>query len=99
MTRSRVPLSPREFNTRLGLVLFAVYLLLYIGFVLINAFDAQSMETTVVAGLNLAIVYGFGLIVVALVLALICGFACRSESSGSSTGSTSGHGTGEGASR
>ena len=69
----------RQFNTRLGLILFAVYLVLYLCFVLINAFAAGVMDTIVLAGLNLAIVYGFALIVIALVLALIYGVMCRSE--------------------
>ena len=71
--------SQRRYNTRLGLILFCVYLLLYLGFVLLNAFRADVMERIVLAGLNLAIVYGFGLIVAALVLALIYGFMCQSE--------------------
>ncbi len=74
------PISPqRRFNARLGMILFVVYLVLYAGFVLINAFNADLMEVTVYSGLNLAIVYGFGLIVAALVLALIYGLACRSD--------------------
>lgn len=64
-------------NSRIGLVLFAVYLLLYGGFVFLNAFAAEVMETTPIAGVNLAILYGFGLIVAALVLALIYGFLCN----------------------
>lgn len=73
------PSSARQYNTRLGLILFAIYLLFYLGFVLINAFAASLMEAIVVAGLNLAIVYGFGLIVVAFVMAMIYGFMCRNE--------------------
>ena len=69
----------RQFNTRLGLILFALYSVLYLCFVLINAFAAGMMDTIVLAGLNLAIVYGFALIVVALVLALVYGMMCRSE--------------------
>lgn len=69
----------RQFNTRLGLTLFAIYLVLYLGFVLINAFAADRMDTIVLAGLNLAIVYGFALIVFALVLAMIYGVLCRTE--------------------
>ncbi|TWT97317.1 DUF485 domain-containing protein [Neorhodopirellula pilleata] len=61
----------------LGLALFAAYTLLYLGFVLINAFSASTMETVVFAGLNLAIVYGFGLIIAAIVLAFVYGFASR----------------------
>jgi uncharacterized membrane protein (DUF485 family) len=79
MTTSDSPSPERQFNTRLGLILFVVYFVFYVGFVLINAFAADLMETSTLAGLNLAIVYGFGLIVAALVLALIYGFMCRSE--------------------
>ncbi|HUG66729.1 MAG TPA: DUF485 domain-containing protein [Pirellulaceae bacterium] len=64
-------------NSRIGLVLFAVYLLLYGGFVFLNAFAADVMSTTPIAGVNLAILYGFGLIIAALVLALIYGFLCK----------------------
>ena len=71
--------SQRQFNTRLGLILFTIYLVLYLGFVLINAFAAKLMDTIVLAGLNLAIVYGFALIVFALVLAMIYGCLCRAE--------------------
>ena len=45
-------------NSRNGLILFAVYLLFYGGFVFINAFDPASMERTPIAGLNLAVLYG-----------------------------------------
>ncbi len=69
----------RRYNSRLGLYLFAIYSALYIAFVLINAFAADMMETIVVAGLNLAIVYGFGLIFTALVMALVYGVMCRRE--------------------
>ncbi|MCG8648849.1 MAG: DUF485 domain-containing protein [Pirellulales bacterium] len=72
--------GPRRFNTRLGMILFTVYLALYLGFVLINAFDADLMERVVLSGLNLAVVYGFGLIIAALVLALIYGAMCRDDS-------------------
>ena len=77
-----IPSAARNFNTRLGLILFVVYLLLYMGFVLLNAFAADTMETVVLAGLNLAIVYGFALILVAIVLAFLYGIACKSEPTG-----------------
>jgi uncharacterized membrane protein (DUF485 family) len=77
---------------RLGLSLFAVYLVLYGGFVLLAAFSPQWMEVTPLAGVNLAIWYGFGLIVAALVLALVYGWANRprnhrNQSNGDATGS------------
>jgi uncharacterized membrane protein (DUF485 family) len=62
---------------RIGLALFAVYLVLYGGFVLLAAFSPETMEATPLAGVNVAIWYGFGLIVAALVLALIYGWARR----------------------
>ena len=69
-------------SSRLGLFLFAVYLVLYGGFVLLAAFSPQTMEATPLAGVNLAIWYGFGLIVAAIVLALVYGWACRPSEPG-----------------
>lgn len=63
-------------NARLGVLLFFVYLFFYAGFVFINAFAPKWMELTPAAGVNLAIWYGFGLIVGAFVLAMIYGILC-----------------------
>ena len=68
-------------NARIGLVLFGVYSLLYGGFVLLNAFSPDTMEFTPVAGINLAILYGFGLIATALILALVYGWLCKPSES------------------
>lgn len=67
--------SPR--NARYGAVLFLVYLLMYGGFVAINAFNPDAMDTVIVAGMNLALVYGFGLILSAIALALVYSWLCR----------------------
>ena len=64
-------------NARNGLALFAVYVLLYLGFVLLNAFSPERMQKPFLAGVNLAIVYGMGLIIAALVLALVYMALCR----------------------
>jgi uncharacterized membrane protein (DUF485 family) len=66
-------------NSRIGLALFAVYLIFYGAFVFIAAFSPQTMEETPLAGVNLAIWYGFGLIVAAILLALVYGLACRKD--------------------
>ena len=79
MSNPDPPNNARRFNTRLGIVLFVIYTLLYLGFVLSNAFAADMMETRVAAGLNLAIVYGFALIVIALLMSLVYGALCRSD--------------------
>ena len=59
------------YKRRLGVWMFILYALIYAGFVVINLVRPGLMEKAVVAGLNLAVVYGFGLIIFALVLALI----------------------------
>jgi uncharacterized membrane protein (DUF485 family) len=69
-------------NSRRGLVLFAVYLLLYGSFVLANAFAPQLMEWAPAAGVSLAIYAGFGLIGAAFAMALIYGWLCRDQSTG-----------------
>jgi uncharacterized membrane protein (DUF485 family) len=76
-------------NSRIGLALFAVYLIFYGAFVLISAFSPQMMEATPLAGVNLAIWYGFGLIVGAILLALIYGIACRNANPQESTSMSS----------
>ena len=64
-------------TSRLGLVLFFVYLAFYAGFVGLNAFAPESMETVLVSGMNAAILYGFGLIFGAVLLSGIYGFLRR----------------------
>ncbi len=61
-------------NARLGLRFFVVYMLLYLAFVVANAFAPEAMEWIPFAGLNLAILSGLGLILFAIVLAVI---ACK----------------------
>ncbi len=67
-------------NARYGLVLFCLYLVFYATFVGLNAFAPAAMEANI-GGVNLAIVYGFGLIVLALVLALLYCWLCRATTS------------------
>ena len=64
-------------STHYGLRFFVVYLLLYAGFMLLNAFAAPLMERELFAGINLAIGYGMGLIFVAVLMAVIYGWLCR----------------------
>jgi len=73
-------------NARSGLVLFTIYLVLYGGFVGLNAFSPETMERTPFAGVNVAILSGFGLIVAALVLALFYGWIARSDTPGGKEG-------------
>ena len=66
-------------NARHGMRLFLIYLVFYAGFVGLNAFAPKQMETTPAFGVNLAILYGFGLIMLAMVLALIYCWQCRGD--------------------
>lgn len=76
-----LPEEPRDLeveqhNARLGLVLFAVYLLAYGSFVGMNAFAPQVMDA-VIGRLNAAVVYGLALIGGAVVLAVAYALLCR----------------------
>jgi TRAP-type C4-dicarboxylate transport system permease small subunit len=64
------------YKSRLGVWLFFLYALFYVGFVAINLYDPLLMEWIVVFGLNLATVYGFLLIIGALILALVYNNMC-----------------------
>lgn len=64
-------------HLRFGLILFGIYLVIYGGFVLLNAFAPDVMKMTPIPGVNLAIIYGFGLILTAFGLAMIYGFVAR----------------------
>jgi uncharacterized membrane protein (DUF485 family) len=63
--------------TRYGRMLFVLYALLYGGFVLVNAFAPALMQTTPLGGINLAVLYGLGLILAAFVLAVFYDWLCR----------------------
>ena len=56
--------------------MFSIYALVYTGFVLINITNPMLMEKRIVFGLNLAVVYGFGLIILSLIMALIYNYLC-----------------------
>jgi len=66
-----------SYKMKLGVYMFFLYLLFYIGFVAINLLSPISMEAIVFMGLNLVTVYGFSLIIGALILAFIYDGFCR----------------------
>lgn len=67
------------YKMRLGLVMFFIYAIVYAGFVAVNVLKPVLMEATIIFGLNLAVVYGFGLIILALVMALIYNAMCARQ--------------------
>lgn len=64
-------------QSRVALVLFAVYLTAYGGFMGLTALAPSLMARPVLQGVNLAIVYGLGLIFGAVLLALLYMALCR----------------------
>ena len=60
-----------SYKTKLGAIMVIVYALIYAGFVAINLASPATMGKVILLGLNLAVVYGFGLIIVAIILALV----------------------------
>ncbi|HBX52797.1 MAG: hypothetical protein A2275_08760 [Bacteroidetes bacterium RIFOXYA12_FULL_35_11] len=63
-------------KSKLGVILFIFYLLVYTGFVLIGLLDPDMLSVHVLGKQNLAIVYGFGLIVLAVIMGFIYNAAC-----------------------
>jgi uncharacterized membrane protein (DUF485 family) len=67
------------YKMRLGIRMFIFYSLFYASFVGINLLYPQAMGIIVFSGLNLATVFGFALIIVALIEALIYDAMCRKK--------------------
>lgn len=63
------------YKTRLGTVLFVVYSLVYALFVFLNVAYPDSMNA-LVGEQNLAVVYGFGLILFAFLLGVVYNHFC-----------------------
>ena len=68
-----------DYKSLLGRRMFLLYALVYAGFVVINVVNPLLMEARVFMGLNLAVVYGFGLIAFAMILALIYSSLCSRQ--------------------
>ena len=64
-------------RARIGMWLFAAYVLLYVGFMALVLVRPAWLGMRPLGGVNLAITYGLGLIVAALVLAVVYMLACR----------------------
>lgn len=67
------------YKMRLGIWMFLAYSVFYASFVAINLIFPAAMGAIILLGLNLATVYGFALIIVALIEALIYDGLCRAK--------------------
>ena len=63
-------------KNRLGVVMFTIYMVVYIGFVLIGTLFPKILGAKFLGGQNLAFLYGMGLIVLAAVMGLLYNFLC-----------------------
>ena len=68
-----------DWKAKLGIKLFWLYFVIYAGFVGIAVFAAETMKTPVLAGANLAIIYGLALIVFAIILGLVYNHLCTKK--------------------
>jgi uncharacterized membrane protein (DUF485 family) len=63
-------------KARLGAWMFIFYSIVYAGFVFIGVIKYELMGKIVLGELNLAVVYGMGLIIFAIVLGIIYNWRC-----------------------
>lgn len=63
-------------KTKLGVILFFAYLIIYSGFVFIGIAYPELMGLDITDGINLAFYYGMGLIVLAIIMGLIYNHIC-----------------------
>lgn len=63
-------------KTRLGIILFLVYAAIYAVFVIIGVLYTDLFGVKAIGNLNLAVVYGMGLIVLAALMGFIYNLMC-----------------------
>jgi uncharacterized membrane protein (DUF485 family) len=66
-----------------GIRMTWLYTVIYAGFVALSVFRPAAMGARAVLGLNLAIAYGLGLIIIAIAFAVIYNYICRVPPTGS----------------
>ncbi len=68
------PAAPKK--AKLGVMLFFIYTVTYAGFVAIGLIKPEWMGLESLGGQNLAVVYGFGLIILAIIMGFIYNSIC-----------------------
>lgn len=63
-------------KAKLGVKLFFVYTFIYAGFVVIGLAKPEWMGMEFLAGQNLAIIYGFALIILAIIMGFVYNYFC-----------------------
>ncbi len=70
------PDNAAEKKAKLGVILFFAYTIIYSGFVFIGLTYPEIMGFELIGGQNLAIIYGFGLIALAIIMGFIYNYFC-----------------------
>lgn len=65
-----------EKKAKLGIKFFFIYLFFYAGFVAIGVLNYELLAYEVIGGINLAIFYGIGLILFAVLLGIVYNYLC-----------------------
>ncbi|MBU1370100.1 MAG: DUF485 domain-containing protein [Bacteroidetes bacterium] len=63
-------------KAKLGVIMFVIYTIVYAGFVVIGLTVPEIMGLPLIGEQNIAIVYGFGLIVLAIIMGFIYNYFC-----------------------
>ena len=63
------------FKTRLGIIMFAIFAPIYLSFILLSVLKPSFMAIDL-GQLNVAILFGFGIIIFAVLLAVVYNFIC-----------------------
>ncbi|MCO5240048.1 MAG: DUF485 domain-containing protein [Chitinophagaceae bacterium] len=71
-----------EKKAKLGIKFFFFYLTVYAGFVAIGVLNYELLAIEVFKGINLAVIYGFGLIVLAVLLGVLYNALCNRYEAG-----------------
>ncbi len=66
------------FKSKLGIIMFAIYTPIYLAFILISVISPSFMSKDI-GSLNVAIVYGFGIIILAIIQAIIYNNICSAK--------------------
>ena len=66
------------YKTKLGFIMFTIYTIVYFVFIILAVTNPQMLGNNV-GSLNVAITYGFGIIILAIIQALIYNWACSKK--------------------
>jgi uncharacterized membrane protein (DUF485 family) len=67
-----------SYKSKMGIIMFAIFTPIYLAFILICVISPSTMGKDV-GSLNVAIVYGFGIIILAIIQAVIYNAICSNK--------------------